>query len=158
MPEVGRFIEPKSYCLAGQKRRITSMQELTFRVVGVVVASGLGLGWGWVAGRVFTRPFVQDVTAALVGWILGSTVPIGAVLGGLMVRSLWSQGFGGGVVSGGASETVLFGLPLTVLLTVGARPARRWVGGVGLGPVILGGPTALLAAVLVATTISSAPG
>jgi hypothetical protein len=125
-----------------------------FRMGGVILGCGVGAGLGWAASRIFTRSIVQDISASLAGWLLGSVIVVAAELAGVMV-----QAPGGlGAVSAGTSEVVLFGLPIAVLLAVTAQWARRRVGHVTVVPVVLGGLGALLGALWVTTSISVSGG
>ena len=37
------------------------MPDFAVRAGGVILASAIGLGWGWVAAKVFSRPFVMPI-------------------------------------------------------------------------------------------------
>jgi hypothetical protein len=130
------------------------MQEVMFRICAVILGCGLGAGWGWISSRLFGRSIVQDVSATLMGLLLGSILVIAAEIGAL---SFGAQG-GLAAVSGGLSELVPFSLPLAVLFVAAAHRARRRVGRAAAVPVVLGGLAALLGALWVSTTITTSVG
>jgi hypothetical protein len=131
------------------------MLEVLFRMGGVILALGVGLGWGWVARRLFARPFIQDVSAALAGWLLGCVMPVAFELAWFVLPSATG---GIGAVSVGSSEMVVFGLPVALVLVVAAQGVRRrWSHPTAI-PVVLGGLAALLAGLWIAATISSSVG
>jgi len=125
-----------------------------FRLGGVILGCGVGAGLGWAAGRVFSRSIVQDISATMVGWVLGSVVAVAAELAFLMVQS--SSGLG--AMSAGLSDVVLFALPIALLLAVAAHWVRRRVGSVTAVPPVLGGLGALLGALWVTTSLSLSVG
>ena len=122
-----------------------------WQVAGIVAAVGLGLAWGWASGRMFGRPLVQDVAAVSGATMLGWMIIIVVHVARLSHRS--SSGLG--AVSGGVSEPVLFVLPATVLLALGAHVIRPHLGQTDAVPVVLGGLGALVGAVWVASTVHS---
>jgi hypothetical protein len=125
-----------------------------FRIGGVILGCGVGAGLGWAASRIFTRSIVQDISASLAGWLLGSVIVAAAELAALMVQ----LPSGLGAVSAGLSEVVVFGLPIAVLLAVAAHWVRRRVGHVTVVPVVLGGLGALLGALWITASISVSVG
>jgi NhaP-type Na+/H+ or K+/H+ antiporter len=54
-----------------------------FRLGGVILGCGVGTALGWTASRVFSRPLVQDISATLVGWVLGTVIAVAAELVGV---------------------------------------------------------------------------
>jgi hypothetical protein len=128
------------------------MQEFISRFDGVGLGLGAGLGWGWISGRVFRRSLVQDLSAMLIGALLGCIVVVGAAIANLAFSS--SSG-GVGAVSAGVSEVVLIVLPVVVVLAIVSRVIRRRLQSVTAVPIVLGGLSALLGALWVVATISS---
>ena len=104
--------------------------------------------------RVFNRSFLQDISATVVGWLLGSVVALAAKLASLMAQS--PNGLG--AMSGGLSDGVIYALPIAVLLAVAAQWARRRMGRVTAVPFVLGGLGALLGALWTMASISSSGG
>ena len=104
--------------------------------------------------RLFNRSFLQDASAALVGWVIGSFVAVAAQLASLMAQS--SAGLG--AVSAGLTEAVVYALPVAVVLAVAAQWVRRRVGRVTFVPVVLGGLGALLGALWVMSSLSVSTG
>jgi hypothetical protein len=102
-------------------------------------------------------PIVRLATAAVMGAVVGA---VGVVV--LVFLTLSRSGSGGlGAVSFGVSEAVFIGVPVVVLLVLVGYSVLRWLGWippsvVAYGPVILGGGTALLAALWVASGMAVA--
>jgi hypothetical protein len=129
------------------------MREVVFRIGGVGLGLGAGLAWGWISGRVFSRSLVQDLSAVLIGTMLGSLIVVGAEIGSLAFSS---PGGGLGAVSGGVSELVLIGLPVaTAFAVIASHLVRQRLESVAAVPIVLGGLGAILGALWVAATISS---
>jgi hypothetical protein len=104
--------------------------------------------------RVFSRSIVQDISATVVGWVLGSVVAVAAQLASLMAQS--PNGLG--AVSAGLSSAVLYALPVAVLLAVAGQWARPRVRRATLVPIVLGGLAAVLGALWIMTSISVSTG
>lgn len=128
--------------------------SVAFRALGVVVGCGLGAAVGWVVGRLPTRAALQDLSAIVIGWVVGSVAAIGAAVGQLMSRATGSGGLG--AVSAGLSDALLVGLPIAMLVLgfIGGRWLRRQLVSSHSVPVILGAIGALLGALSIATTLS----
>ena len=126
------------------------MQESMFRLGGVILGCGVGVGLGWAASRVFSKSIVQDISAALAGWVLGSAIAVAAELASFMFQSP----SGLGAMSAGLSGVVLFGLPIAVLLALAAHWARLRMDRVTAVPAVLGGLGALLGTLWVATSLT----
>jgi hypothetical protein len=99
---------------------------------------------------VFNRSYVQDTSAAVVGWVLGSVVAVAAQLASLMAQSA----SGLGAVSAGLTEGVVLALPIAILLALAAQWVRRRAGRVTFVPIVVGGLSALLGALWVIASIS----
>ena len=117
------------------------------RVMSVLAATGIGAAVGWVCSRVPVWPVARLVAAAVIGSLVGF---VGVFL--LVLLTMSRSGRGGlGAVSFGVSEAVLLGAPAIVLVAAGVYFALRWIGWSSAdvtryGPIILGGGTALIAA------------
>lgn len=120
-----------------------------FQLGGLILGCGVGAGLGWAAARVFTRPIAQDMSAAFVGWLVGSVIAAAAELAALMSES--SSGLG--AVSFGLSDVVLYSLPIAALLAVAAHGVRGRVKRVADVPVVVGGLAAVLGAVFVTSSV-----
>jgi hypothetical protein len=92
--------------------------------VTAIAAGGLvGLGWGWIGTRVFRWSIVQDASAALVGWCLGTIVGIVVDLATFVLGSTGSGGLGS--ASAGFSETMLAWPFFSLVCVLTAQLARH---------------------------------
>lgn len=120
------------------------------QAAAIVAGGAVGLGWGWVGTRVFRSSIVQDASATLVGWFLGTIVGVAMPLAFVLASST-SGGLG--AASAGASETLLLFPIAGALLVVGAQWLRRRVSRAAVVSIGLGGLTGAFGAFLAAASI-----
>jgi predicted transporter len=102
----------------------------------------------------FNRSFLLDISATVVGWLLGSVVAVAVELASLLAHS--PNGLG--AVSAGLTDGVLYAIPIAVLLAVAAQWARRRMSRGTFVPFVLGGLGALLGALWVMSSLSVSAG
>ncbi|HKW01710.1 MAG TPA: hypothetical protein VJN96_17915 [Vicinamibacterales bacterium] len=128
-----------------EPRRAVSRTEVTVAwIISGLAGAAIGMGWGWVSSRMFNRPAVQDISAALVGWILGGATGFAVELAKFMLdlpENSW------GSVSASPMNILLSWLVLLNVLVLGSSWTRRRVVHATIVPVVLGGIAACIAAV-----------
>jgi hypothetical protein len=122
--------------------------DLTVSVLAVAAAIALGAGAGWICTQVRVPSMVQDLTAALIGWMCG----VIASLVSMLLSAALSSGSGGiGAVSVGVAELILIGVPVVLILALVLRQilmrlARARPALAARTPIVLGAAGALFAA------------